>query len=186
MSRNLRRNLLAVGGVIAVLLVGVSANAEPPLPCRQDGVPDPAPKSRYKINASSNEAYDTKTGLTWKRCAVGQGDAHVSERGCGGPPRPMTWDKAVRQGDGVWRLPSVEELKTLLRPELCGVPHWKINDVVFPNNYSEIGGQPWYWTRTEFGARDAWAVRFSDGVTYSFNSYLRTVTLAVRLVRVGQ
>ena len=131
------------------------------------------PTSRYVVQGG--EVYDKKTDLTWARCSVGQ---HWKEGiGCAGIVKTMTWDEAQRQGGGVWRVPTKDELLTLVATA-CKNP--SINEDVFPDMDLE---KPWYWTSTTDGASVAWDVYFPDGTVYN---HYRTDTLAVRLVRGGQ
>jgi len=72
-----------------------------------------------------------------------------------------------------WRLPTVEQLKTLILRDI----HPNISEEVFPNS------ETWFWSSTEFGPINAWGVFFQNGKSTHF---LRTQRLAVRLVRTSQ
>jgi hypothetical protein len=134
--------------------------------------PSRTPNTRYDIR--SDVVYDKKTDLTWQRCSVGQ---HWKEgAGCVGVIKQMSWDEAKAQAQGSWRLPSKDELTTLLAPN-CNKP--AVNEQAFPDMELD---KLWYWTSSENGAFLAWLVNFADGNT---NSYDRTDTGAVRLVRDG-
>lgn len=65
--------------------------------------------------ATADEVRDTKTGLIWKRCALGQ--TWQKNRGCVGEVelmRRVEVDEKVRSLGGKWRLPTVDELLTLV------------------------------------------------------------------------
>lgn len=121
-----------------------------------------------------DEVRDTRTGLIWQRCSVGQkldGDA------CSGAVEAMTWDKARKAGRGGWRLPTLDELTGIVM-QPCGLPaeEKKIFSPIDPLN-------PWYWTATAPEKDLAWMVGFNNGST--FNGF-RTAPNAVRLVKDGK
>lgn len=136
---------------------------------------------------------DTKTQLMWKKCSEGQ-----SGDNCSGKLATYKWDDAMAKfGKGEWRLPTREELHTLV---YCsnGTPQevaWDygcngkddkageyqrptINQVAFPNT-----GNYWYWSSTIKDASYAWSVYFGSG--YGSWHY-RGGGFLVRLVRSGQ
>ncbi len=99
---------------------------------------------------------DTKTGLQW---TLDNSD-------------PMTWDEAMRQypSDNEWRLPTVNELLTLVDYEL-NVPATEL-----------FGMEPsYYWSSTTYAGytHHAWRVHFGSGHDYwSYKSrsyYVRAV-----------
>lgn len=110
---------------------------------------------------------DPKTGLIWKR------ECESKE---------YTYNEAIERfkgndsfaGYSDWRLPTIDELKTLL---LKNAPY--IDTEAFPNNPSSV------WSGSPYAgyASDAWFVYFGYG-----NSYykLRDGYNGVRLVRGGQ
>lgn len=124
-----------------------------------------------RFTVQGDTVQDTKTGLTWQRCSVGQkleGDA------CAGAVEGMTWDQARKAAKGGWRLPTLEELSGIaLQP--CGLPaeEKKVFGAVDPL-------RPWYWTATAPEKDLAWMVGFNNGAT--FNGF-RTAPNAVRLVK---
>lgn len=130
------------------------------------------PSSRFQIKGG--EAYDTVTGLTWQRCSVGQ---HWTEAlGCVGVIRQMSWQEAMARAAGGWRLPTIDELKTLIANN-CSNP--AINEEVFPD--MELY-KLWYWTSTDTGT-SVWYVAFGSGSVHNAD---RTDLNAVRLVRSGR
>ncbi|MBX7201104.1 MAG: DUF1566 domain-containing protein [Rhodospirillaceae bacterium] len=121
-----------------------------------------------------DEVQDTKTGLTWQRCSVGQkfaGDA------CSGAVQAMTWDQAKRAGRGGWRLPTLDEYNGLMM-QPCGLSteQKKVFGALDPLASS-------YWTGTATENNLAWTVGLNNGST--FNGY-RTAPNAVRLVKGGK
>ena len=128
------------------------------------------PDSRYVLNGGT--ANDTVTGLTWQRCSVGQ--SWKDGAGCEGNLSWMTWDQAMNAGTGKWRLPTKDELGTLVAPT-CKNP--AINETVFPNMNPD---NPTYWTSTHID-RFYWSVFFDVG-NYHDTSYPSN-TFAVRLVQ---
>ena len=134
---------------------------------------------------------DTKTQLTWKKCSEGQ-----SGDNCSGEPAKYEWDDAMAKfGKGEWRLPTKDELKSLVYfsngkptplPDLkwCsddgkGFQNPTINQQAFPNT-PERG---WYWSSTVNDESIVWFVGFDVG--YASWS-VRGGVLPVRLVRSGQ
>lgn len=134
--------------------------------------PSRTPDTRYDVKADM--VYDKKSDLTWQRCSIGQ---HWKEGvGCVGVIKQMTWDEAKAQAQNGWRLPSKDELTTLLAPN-CNKP--AINEQAFPDMELD---KLWYWTSSENGSFLAWLVNFADG---NSNSFDRTDTGSARLVRGG-
>ena len=76
-----------------------------------------------------------------------------------------------------WRLPTVEELETLVD---AGRTNSSINTTWFPNTSGV-----WYWTASPNVGDSgyAWNVSFSDGYV---NDYVRNSNNHVRLVRASQ
>lgn len=119
-----------------------------------------APTSRYKMKSS--EAMDLNTGLSWKRCAEGMS---WSRNTCTGKPSDISWDEALRRypkkGKG-WRLPTKDELATLLTGESDKSGCWSpaINTHVFPGKEQAT----WYWSSSPAGFSDhVWVVIFEEG-----------------------
>lgn len=154
-------------------LIALSAFASKPLWAACDAASSSTTTgSRYDIQGGV--VSDRLTHLTWQRCSVGQ---HWNEvLGCVGVIRQMSWQDAMNQAVGGWRLPTVDELKTLIAPG-CSNP--AINEQVFPD--MELY-KLWYWTSTDTGS-SVWYVAFGTGTVHNAN---RTDLNAVRLVRSGQ
>lgn len=161
---SLRRTGLTTAAVAAVLVAA--------MPLAQAACNDTSPNPRYVVNGG--EVYDSQTNLTWQRCSVGQ---TWGQDMCTGTVQGMTWDKAVKQKNGAWRLPTRDELLTLVETP-CGIS--KANRTIFPN-MSDLLSMYWSATAEEKGL--AWLVGVNNAST--FNGY-RTSDNAVRLVRSGK
>lgn len=147
---------------------------------------------------------DEKTGLEWMRCSLGQ---TWNGRGCTGEARTFTWDNAMEAAKKInaeggycghrdWRLPTIEELNTLVYCSSGKRKNWQpgseggecegnfqsptINLVAFPD--TPASG---FWSSSPFAdsTDDAWYLYFdygyvSDGDEHDYGH--------VRLVRGGQ
>lgn len=100
------------------------------------------PSSRFEINKEKGEVYDTKTKLTWTICQRGM--KYNNKDNCTGESYEYDFGEAkkkfyVSNNDAEWRLPSVEELVSIVEPR-CEKPAINLN--IFP-------GQPEFvrvWT----------------------------------------
>lgn len=154
-----------------ILALGLSYSCSAGAVC-DAAQPTRTPSSRYVVK---NEiVYDKKTDLTWQRCSMGQ--RWQAGIGCVGVIEQMTWDEAQSRSAGDWRLPSRDELATLISPT-CKQP--AINEESFPD--MDLG-KLWYWTSTVGSEYFAWLVNFADG---QFANYDRSDMGALRLVRTG-
>jgi hypothetical protein len=149
-----------------------AATAPPPTsPCYNDAK-SATPTSRYVLNG--DEAQDKQTGLTWQRCSVGQS---FKDGACTGDIKTFPWDKAMREARGGWRVPTRDELETLVT-KTCLAP--ALNAEVFPSmDVTKLS----YWTSSAPDSGLAWLVYFDGGS--DFNG-LRTSDNPVRLVKGGK
>lgn len=119
---------------------------------------------------SGEHAEDQKSGLIWKRCAVGM--VWNQPGTCEGEPQTFnqqTAKTAAADAGAGWRVPTGEELETLL-VETCDGP--KIDVRAFPNiEASDYGEGAKFWTSTEgfpgmfyyFDFANGWADMHSAG-----------------------
>ena len=122
---------------------------------------------------------DLENQIEWLRCSVGQ---RWNGSECSGNIVNLSLDmvpKALEIADeqigGGWRLPSKEELKSIVCKE-CPSP--KIDKEIFPNTDNAP-----YWTGDQsiFNSKFYVSVNFHTG--FSFNRFSPIKELAVRLVR---
>lgn len=126
---------------------------------------------RYQILAGGAEVKDTKTGLIWQRCSVGQS---WNGKTCEGTAEEFAFYSAQDQSRNGWRVPTKDELATLLDKRQSKKPF--INQKAFP------GTGLWYWTSSLYQGDSfkSWSVYFSDG---SVGNSVRSGSINVRLVR---
>jgi len=140
----------------------------------------------HTFEVHGEEAYDSVSNLTWKRCSVGQ---KWSASGCTGGIPGYRWDAAQRVGDDKWRVPTEKELATLIDPvkaDKGASP--AVDTTVFPGILADGAT---YWTSSHSSGGSAWYVRFSQGAkgmgsepgTYR---QVETNEYSVHLVRSGQ
>jgi hypothetical protein len=130
--------------------------------------------NRYQILTNGAEVKDLQTNLIWQRCEVGK---TWNGNTCIGTDKNFTFDDAQKQSGNGWRVPTIDELKTLLTKEK--VNYKFIHPKVFPNTNSHVWSGSPYANYTSH----AWGVYFSLGG--SSNGY-RFSSGGVRLVRGGQ
>lgn len=148
----------------------------------------------YTINGDGTVT-DTKTKLTWKQCSEGQSGKDCS----GGKAEVYKWnDKVVKFGKNAsfagfndWRMPTLEELQTLVycsngKAQDTGcddnnVQHPTIDQQAFPNTPSAK-----FWSSSPFsltGVNGAWYVTFDYGGT---GGGTKSLEAHARLVRSDQ
>jgi hypothetical protein len=135
--------------------------------------PNRTPTARYVVE--DGVVYDRKTDLSWQRCSVGQ--RWEENLGCVGVVEQMTWDEANTKASDGWRVPTRDELATLVSPT-CKRP--SINEEVFVDMDLR---KLWYWTSSTSDEYLAWLVNFADG---QFANYDRSDVGALRFVRTGK
>jgi len=124
---------------------------------------------------------DVRNNIIWLRCTAGQTwDYDVNS--CVGEIVKLNHEEveiaktqAAEQLGGTWRLPTLEELQSLVC-EKCDKP--KINEKYFPKISPEA-----YWTQTQnkFNSKMYWTVNFMTGHNYSrFFAYQQLPVLLVQ------
>lgn len=139
------------------------------------------PSSRYQVSGQGIVT-DTQTGLTWMRCPMGM---EWTGAACKNTPDIVNWSRAkilmltLNHDTGYagirdWRLPTLEELNTLVEKK-CFEP--AINSEIFPGT-PHTG----FWTSTEDKGFDdrAWLVYFRHGSQYMGNKEQEWAVRAVR------
>lgn len=126
------------------------------------------PNDRYEFQG--DQVLDKETKLTWQRCAVGQ--KWQDGLGCVGAPQQLRWPD-VKTMKGGWRLPTKEELSTLLSDACLR----SINTAAFPGVSLQY---PSYWTSSETAPDLTWTIDLNNG--NAFNA-VRSSANAAMLVR---
>ncbi len=137
---------LLIAGIVLMLAGHTAAAANPA-------------ETRFTVLENGAVIQDQQTGLEWMRCSVGQ---TWSESGCVGRPTRYSWDQAmvltaeVAERDD-WRLPTVEELQTLVAYRMFNPA---IDPAIFPNTPPAN-----FWSASEAAsdAYYAWSVHFANG-----------------------
>jgi hypothetical protein len=137
-------------------------------------------ESKYVIKG--DEVFDRKTELTWQRCSVGQqwgGDS----KACVGAVKQFNFDAAQKLGSETWRVPSKDELATLVDVSKLGKGKYPlIDEAAFPDmDPTKLV----YWTSTSDKTLFAWTILFGESESYVYSGP-RKQMLAVRLVRGGR
>lgn len=139
------------------------------------------PDSQYRISGDGREVTDLNSGLVWQRCLDGA-SWNADSRQCEGRPTAYDWNGALSRASvqtGGWRLPNVNELRTLLE-SACKEP--ALNQPVFTQIFdSTISGR--VLSSTPFLGNDSpgdsvWIVDFYSGEdTLSDKGSFNTVRL---------
>ncbi len=103
---------------------------------------------RFVLNGA--DAFDRKTGLTWKRCSLGT--AWDGKGGCAGEMEFVSLDAAIERATAAgadWHVPSGPELESIIDTG-CGTP--MVDAKVFPDIRADDDGAAEYWTTNPVGA----------------------------------
>jgi hypothetical protein len=163
----------------------------------QAGGPGASPNERYRfVGKDQGIVEDIRTKLQWQRCSLGQTWNGAT---CTGEAKEYTWDEAQRTASAGWRLPTKDELASLVYCSSGEPAYWKktasegasercegpyrvptIWSAAFPNTPASL-----FWSSSPYAhnAYNAWYVGFGNGdVNYDYEHYANYV----RLVRGGQ
>jgi hypothetical protein len=129
------------------------------------------------IDNGNGTITDISTGLIWQKCSIGQNNIS-----CSGVALTDIWTNAINEcenlnlgGNSNWRLPNINELKSLLSYTISVPPI--IDNVIFPNSPSG-----YYWSSTTYAISNslAWAATTSIGSVNANNKtnkyYIRCIT----------
>ncbi len=172
---------------------GGSNTASPPGEALTPSGNDNSPKARYRfLGKDQGIVEDIRTKLQWQRCSLGQTWNGAS---CVGEATKYEWDQAHRTASVGWRLPTKEELASLVYCSSGEPAYWKpttdwcegaygkptIWITAFPNTPAN-----WFWSSSPHASLpySAWGVGFSSGGVYG--DYNKYGVGYVRLVRSGQ
>ncbi len=124
-----------------------------------------------------SEVFDKQTGLTWKRCLVGQTmDDGVR---CTGDATRLTWEQIAHINSAGWRAATAAELLTLADNSRFRAP--QTDTAVFPG----LEGHYYYWSSDPQRAGLGTVVRFG-GAPVSEDRHPISSHFPVRLVRDGR
>jgi hypothetical protein len=118
-------------------------------------------QERYTPSVAGDEVTDSKTGLIWRRCAEGMSWTKTT---CTGKPtfgnqgQAAALAKAQATKDKAWRLPTLQELNSILAVREIDVGKAAIDPKAFPA--TPIAR---YWTSTSVGPSYFMVVGFGEG-----------------------
>jgi hypothetical protein len=134
---------------------------------------------QHRFVLNGGEAFDRKTGLTWKRCSLGM--VSDGRGGCAGEMNFVSLDDAVERAKSAgadWHVPSGPELESIIDTG-CGTP--VVDTKVFPDIRADGDGVAEYWTTNPVGMANLFY--FFDFMTGAADGHSRGFRLAVRLVK---
>lgn len=136
----------------------------------------PLSNSRFQIHGDT--VYDKKTNLTWARCSIGS--RWVDGLGCIGVIKTMNFAKAKSLENEPWRMPTKDELATLVdRSRVTARQQPTIDMEAFPDmDLTRLI----YWGSTPKAATGS-IVYFGTG---TLTDYDMSIPHALRLVKAGQ
>ncbi len=118
----------------------------------EQDLPATAPPDHYAIGL--DDVVDHYTGLIWQR-----GDSQGLSLGGVDAEAAASYCKGLGLGGASWRLPSVQELATLVDETRLGRAVPAIDGMAFPTTL-----ETHYWTSTRYAA-GSWTVDFQTGLT---------------------
>jgi hypothetical protein len=151
-----------------------------------------SPNERYRfLGKDQGTVEDTRTKLQWQRCSLGQTWTGAI---CAGEATRHEWDEAMRGAPAGWRLPTKEELASLIYCSSGQPAYWNptfkscegayekptIWSAAFPNTPAG-----WFWSSSPYAghANRVWLVYFYGGLV---GRGAKSNASYVRLVRGGR
>lgn len=122
---------------------------------------------------------DNSTGLIWQKCSQGQ-----SGTSCTGTASDIAWSTALTTCTGLgtgWRLPNINELKTILSTTESNTSNPLADLTNFPNT-----AKSFYWTSTTYTGTpaNAWYISFNpDSESVNATNATKTNSYKVRCVK---
>ena len=139
--------------LLLMLALGLASSTVYAQSCN-DSISESTPDSRFEL--TDDEAFDVRTDLTWKRCVEGM-SWNTDTSTCEGVELSLTWQEALGQADGEWRVPNLKELLSIVENS-CGSP--AINETVFP----ETSTTDFFWSGSPYVNNElVWTVLFDKG-----------------------
>lgn len=148
-------------------------------------IPQANPLNGDELLMQQGQWRNPKDSLIWMRCSVGQ---TWTGNICEGEGKEMTWDEAVKVGNGLsyggvtgWRLPLLGELRRLMIGDSQREAGYASMSILRP----KASTWGWYWSALSTAPLDnccAWFVDFSGNVSNDYVHYSHYV----RLVRSDQ
>ena len=118
-------------------------------------------QKRYTPSSDGDEINDSKTGFTWRRCAEGmtwKKSTCVGQAIFTNQAQAVALAKKQATKDKAWRLPTLQELNSILAVREIDVGKAAIDAIAFPA--TPIAR---YWTSTSVGPSYYMVVGFGEG-----------------------
>ena len=151
-----------------------------------------SPPNRYRfLGKDRGIVEDTRTKLQWQRCSVGQTWTGAT---CTGVATEYTWDEAQRLAPAGWRLPTRDELASLVYCSSGKPAYWKPISGVCKGTYSRPTiwsaafpntPESFFWSSSPYAGHSGFAGGVGLDYGHVYNSH-KSYALYVRLVRGGQ
>ncbi|MCC5813499.1 MAG: DUF1566 domain-containing protein [Leptospira sp.] len=175
-SANVSNINVSCADLTPALKTGAGAIGGYTLNANEDGSTQLGVARSYTDN-SNGTVTDNATGMVWQKCSRGQ----ENDGTCSGTATTASWAVAGTYcselelaGESNWRLPSRQELETLVDYGKTTQP--RIDTTVFPATVSD---RYWSATTNALNTSNAWSARFSTGLIISVG---KTSTFSVRCV----
>ena len=169
------KNLLVT--IVCLLLTLVSPLLAEAAQTCDDAILATSAESSFTVH-NDGTVIDTRTGLMWMRCSLGQ---KWDGKTCSGQAAIYSWAAGLKAaasqnfaGYSDWRLPNKNELESIVEGR-CISP--AINAKVFPDTPAV-----YFWSASPYAGQShgAWSVDFGYGTV---NASVKTGKINVRLVR---
>ncbi|MES2510556.1 MAG: DUF1566 domain-containing protein [Pseudomonadota bacterium] len=134
-----------------------------------------AAQERFSVSADGQEVTDSRSGLTWRRCAEGMSWKKTTCTGKASFVNQAEAAALAKAAGGEWRLPILKELSSIVNVREAEENKAAIDPRAFP------GTPPGrFWTSSSVGTGYFMFVSFTEG---SAGEGARNAPGAVRLVR---